>query len=508
MKGYKIVLFGILIFLFLLEDSVLLYNRFQANRTILGLKINNLGVSGMTKDQLTQFIKNKLDANLSLKLSYKGHIHTIYKEDINAVIDYQKTLDQFVNEGKEGNFISNIVSQNKAFFGFDNLSIKGRVSKPLLTVKVLDIADQVNQPPQPPSPNFSGDFSQTIPSKSGVKVNITKLTQIIIGNIFTPPQNPIEIPTQTVVKHYNANNLDLIRKQAEEYITEPISISSGGIPFTLTHQDLKSLLIVNEQIDSTNPKKSILALALDHKKLAQKLDSFAKKVESLTASEFNHHDTFAAIYGQFYTDTRRVVDIPIGTKRAQQVLGASTGPKAVYLTFDDGPNIVYHPILLDILKEKGVKATFYLVGSNSKLYKSTTERTIKDGHEIADHSLTHAFLPKLLPNQIYDEMKSTKDILNSFLTDKKITLFRPPYGGINNYVYEYARSLGLAVNYWTVDTRDWTEPSTDVLVQRATSNIKNNDIILLHSNHFATVKALPLIIDKLRAQGFELKTQQ
>jgi len=510
MKNYRLFFFGLLIFLFLLEDGVLLYNRFHPNHTVLGLQLNNVSVSDQTKAQIAKLIKSRFDTDFPLRLSYKGKIIDIKKKDIGAVINYQQTLDELIKEGRGNNFFTNIISQNNALLGLNRKSVKGQVSKPLLFLKNLAVASEINQSPQPPRPNFAGDLSQTLPAKNGIKVKIAQLNQIILDNIFAPSPKPIEIPTEVVVKKYNTGNLEQIRKQAAEYITDPISITSAGVLFTLSYADLKSLLTVVEQVNPDNPSHNILVLGLDNTKLSQKLDPFAQKVESITNSEFNHHDSFSAIYGQFYTNTRRVMDVPIGSRRSQRVLGVSTknGQKSIYLTFDDGPNIVYQPLLLDILKEKGVKGTFYFVGSNSKLYPSTTKRTIREGHAVADHSLTHAFLPKLLPNQIYDEMKTTKDILNSFLQPNKITLFRPPYGGINDYVRKYANDLGLAVNYWTVDPRDWSEPTTDLLVQRATDNLKDGDIILLHSNHFSTVKALPLIIDKLQQQGFQFGIQK
>ncbi len=317
------------------------------------------------------------------------------------------------------------------------------------------------------------------------------------------------------MKKYDSYDLDKIRKQAVVYISEPLAITSGGLVFVLSPKDLQSLLTVLEQPDPINPRKTVIALALDRTKLNHKLYGYATKVESITHAEFNDHDARAAIYSQFYTNTRRLVDVPTGPLLHNQVLAANTSistpsaEKVVYLTFDDGPNIIYHPLVLDILKEKGVRATFYLVGSNSKLYPSTTKRTVDEGHVVGDHSLTHAYLAKLLPNQIYDEIKTTQDILNGFLDlNKKITLFRPPYGGTNAVVEKDATNLGLKQELWTVDPKDWSDPSTDELVNRVVNNVSNGSVVLLHSNHFSTVKALPIIIDKLRAKGYQFKLQQ
>lgn len=513
-KNFKLFLMTVFI-VFLFVDTILMYNRFRQNKSIFGLKLNKINISTLTKSQIVSIIKKRFDKDISLKLSFENKIFQIRKKDVGARIDYQKSLDQIFDEGRNKNVFSNIIKQAAALFGLNNLKAKGQISKTLLLVKVLDIEDQINKEARPPMPDFAGNWANTLPAKDGIKVDSSKLSQIILNNIFNPPGIAIAIPTQKIVKNYGTVDIASIRRQAAEYISQPISITSGGVIFILSTQDLKSLLTVGEDPDPTNPKKTVLAVQLDRAKLNQKLDPYAAKVESMTQSEFNYHEARAAIYGQFYTNTRRLTEVPIGSKAMRQVLGTSTTTtgskeKVVYLTFDDGPNIVYHPMLLDILKEKGVKATFYFVGSNSKLYANTTKRTIAEGHLIGDHSLTHAYLPKLLPNQILDEIKTTRDILNSFLvTDHKtITLFRPPYGGINSTVSKNATDLGMKTDFWSLDPRDWSDPPTDELVKRVVDDIKDGDVILLHSNHLSTVKALPLIIDKLRAKGFQFKLEQ
>ncbi len=510
MKIARLYLFIALALFFLLEDSVLLYNRIHPNKAIVGLKINSINVSALSKSQIAQVIKNRLGAEAPLILRYAERSFEVRRGDIGAKIDYPQTLNQLMAEGRKGNAAQNIIDQNKALLGLDNKKVVGRISPSLLSLKVLDIAQQINQEPQPPRPDFIGDLTTTIPSQNGLKVDTQKLSQLIANSIFTIPIKQVAIPTQIITKNYDTSRLEKIRKQALEYLSSPISITSGGVVFTLSLNDLKSLLTVKEKADPQNPKKSVLTLELDDKKLNKKLDPFAVKVESVTNAEFDDHDARVAIYAQFYTNTRRLTEIPTGLRRSSQVLGASTGngQKTIYLTFDDGPNIVYHPMVLDILKDKGVKSTFYLVGSNSKLYANTTERTIREGHAIGDHSLTHAFLPKLLPNQILDEIKSTRDILNSFLKGSKITVFRPPYGGTNAYVAKDATEAGLKTEFWTVDPRDWSEPSTDELVNRVVGSAKDGAVVLLHSNHFSTVKALPIIIDKLKQQGYQFQLQK
>lgn len=498
------------IILFLLENLLFLMNH-NINHPILGMKLNGLLVSNLTQKDVINLIKDKFEPRNPLLFKYANKNFEVKREDVGADIDYQGSIDQLFGDGRNSNVFTNIITQNAALLGLHTNQVKNHVSKELLLIKVLSIEDEINQEPQPPMPDFTGDISHIIPAKSGIKVDTARLSSIILNTIFKPPATIITIPTIRITKSYNnVSNLDQLRKQATDYISRPIVLIGNGIYLTLTSSDLRSLLTVIEKINPSHPKETILALSLDSKKLNQKLDSFAKQLETDTKAEFNEYYVRSLIYNQFYSNTRKLAVIPTNPIEQTRVLGATTTsePKTVYLTFDDGPNMVYQPMLLDILKAKGVHATFYFVGANSQLYKTVTQRTINEGHVIGDHTLTHALLSKLPPQKIFGEIKSAKDILNSFLAPKKITLFRPPYGGTNTFVWQDAKDMGLKTAFWSVDPRDWTEPSTGELVKRVVDNIKDGDLVLLHSNHFATVKALPAIIDQLSRKGFQFAVQQ
>jgi len=145
-----------------------------------------------------------------------------------------------------------------------------------------------------------------------------------------------------------------------------------------------------------------------------------------------------------------------------------------------------------------------MVGQNSKKYEDITKRTIAEGHAIGDHSLTHAFLPKLSTEAIFKEIKETKSIL-TLINNSDVYLFRPPYGGINKEVSADVANLHLRMYLWDVDPRDWSEPSVDELINRVLSHAHNGSDILMHSNHLVTVKALPKIIEGLQSQGYSFK---
>lgn len=507
-KWLKVTLL-ILVLVLLLENIVLSYDNLQNKTTIWGLRFNK-SASGLDRNQLQEIVKQEVKDNQKpLQFIYNGRIFEIKQLDIGAKVDVGQFSNQLIEEGRKGNILDKLISQNQAILGLKNVQLKGQISQALLNIKILEIQNEVNIDPKPIRPDFENDIQKTLPAQDGIKLDTNKLTILISDNIFSSPKDPLILPT---VKAYPISHkeeeLIPIKKQAEGLIKQPLSISSGGLTFTLTVKDLRSYLTVVDRPDPKDPKKIILVLRLDDKKLNQKLGEFAQKVEDKTHAEFDDHDARVAIYSQFYSGKRKAIAIPTGRNlEGRNVLGEQTGgEKVVYLTFDDGPNSIYHPMILDILKTYNVSATFFMVGQNVQRDQPTAQRTKSEGHKIGNHSLSHSFLPSFSSNSILKELKSTNDILKPINSNADIKLFRPPYGGVNLAVKKNAQDLGLKLYLWDIDPRDWSEPPTDELVRRVVSAAFKGADILLHSNHLATVKALPKIIEALRNQGYIFKT--
>ncbi len=522
----------VLAVIFLSEDALLAINHFRNDKPILGLKLYDQSVSRLDKLSLAKLIRsNMASAVQPLTLTYNGLSFLVTNDDVGASYDLAKSVNQIMSEGRRGSLFSRVWQQNKAILGLNNQIIPAILSKDLLAKKIGAIAPFVLRESVPITPDFVNDINKTLLAKDGRKVDVDKLAVIIMNNIFKPPVKPTEIPTVSIKPTtHDESELEAIRKEVPNSVAEPISISSAKQIFTLTPQDLTSLLKIVERPDPKNPLKLRLVLRLNEAQLNKKLGEFANKVEEITQSEFNYHDARVAIYSQFYSQTRSVINIPTGQRVAEQMpLGsektngsiqgqamissfsidnsntATSGKKFVYLTFDDGPNDIYHPLILDILKKYNIKATFFLVGLNSKKYDSITQRTVAEGHVIGNHSLTHAFLPKLNGGKIVNEIEETQKILKLFNDNADITLFRPPYGGVNKLVKSYARDLNLRLTLWDVDPKDWSEPTVDELVRRIISHTHNGANILMHSNHLVTVQALPTIIEQLQSLGYDFR---
>lgn len=493
LEKFKVPLI-IVVFFLTIENLVLAFNNLQDKTPILGLRVDNKRLS---------FLPG------SLKFLYKNQIFEVKQDEVVSRKDYDQFRNELISAGRKGNFLQKIIFQNAALLGLRNIDVKDNLSQTLLTLKILQIQDKVNKDALPIRPDFKGDINKTLLAADGVGVDTNRLTILISDNVFNPPPFPIGLPTTTTFTTHNESELVPIRKQAVKLIQQPISISSAGQIFTLGVEDLKSLMTLAEKPDPHDPKRLVLVLRLDEHKLNEKLGVFAEQVQKITQAEFNDHAARAAIYSQFFTGKRFLVQIPTGNNPGdKKVLGIEAGnsQKVVYLTFDDGPNNIYHPLILDILKTYDVRATFFLVGANTQHDLDIAKRTIREGHKIGNHSLTHPFLPNLTSQGITNELTQTSSILKSVNNNQNISLFRPPYGGVNLYVKSISNQLGLKLVLWDVDPRDWTEPGADELIRRVVSNVQNGSDILLHSNHLSTVKALPEIIEALKNKGYSFGT--
>ncbi|EJR80226.1 peptidoglycan-N-acetylglucosamine deacetylase [Bacillus cereus] len=190
-----------------------------------------------------------------------------------------------------------------------------------------------------------------------------------------------------------------------------------------------------------------------------------------------------------------------------------TERKVAYLTFDDGPG-KHTAELLKILKETEIKATFFLVGTNIKLYPELVKQEYLDGHYIAMHSISHNF-KKLYTNGDYvSEMEKCQRLIKNII-GRTSTLTRPPYGskpGLNEELRNQVLASGFKVWDWTIDSFDWkyNKISITTAVEQIAKNVisnatKNREVILMHDIHPQSVAAVPVIIKGLQEKGYEFE---
>ena len=185
------------------------------------------------------------------------------------------------------------------------------------------------------------------------------------------------------------------------------------------------------------------------------------------------------------------------------VYSVETDEKKVAISFDAAWGNEQTSELLDILDRYEVKATFFLVGQWVDNFPDSVKEIAKKGHDVENHSNTHAHMPELSLEGMTEEIVSCNDKIKA-LTGKCPTLFRPPYGDYNNNVVGAVKTQNMYCIQWDVDSLDWKDLSAAEITNRITSKIQPGSIVLLHNGAKNTPEALPSIIEGIRAQGYEL----
>ncbi|WP_052712209.1 glycosyltransferase [Domibacillus indicus] len=193
---------------------------------------------------------------------------------------------------------------------------------------------------------------------------------------------------------------------------------------------------------------------------------------------------------------------------------ADSTDKKIAITFDDGPDPLYTPKILDILSEKGVPATFFVLGKQTALYPDIAARIKREGHDIGSHTFSHTNIEEDSPWMIEAELNATQWLIQQ-TTGHSTSLFRPPYTTDADYAPNElgpiltAQNMGYHMVGSLIDTRDWGANSAGQIVETAVSNVDRGNILLLHDaggDRSITVEALPKIIDELRKEGYTFVT--
>jgi peptidoglycan-N-acetylglucosamine deacetylase len=189
----------------------------------------------------------------------------------------------------------------------------------------------------------------------------------------------------------------------------------------------------------------------------------------------------------------------------------ATRRKVVALTFDDGPS-EFTAAYLRVLERKHVHATFFLIGNQVNQYPQLARRELADGNMVGNHTLTHPDMTKIPWREVQRQLPKTNFAIHQ-ATGFTPCMWRAPYGSIDAQLEAYARSLGMVSIQWDTDPQDFTVPPAQSILKRV---LKGNpydpdkgahagSIVLMHDGggwRGNTLKALPEIIDRLRARGY------
>ena len=197
--------------------------------------------------------------------------------------------------------------------------------------------------------------------------------------------------------------------------------------------------------------------------------------------------------------TARVAPMSKHLRATERIL---EGKKLVALTFDDGPFPETTPRLLDILTEKDVPATFFMLGNQAKNYPDIVKRIAKERHEVASHTMYHQNLIHIPASSAESDINEAKSTIKS-ITGHNPKYTRPPYGNYNDLV---SNTAGTPLILWSVDSEDWRNKNADAIISTSMSEVYDGAIILMHDIYPTTVDAVPALIDTLRQNGYELAT--
>ena len=201
-------------------------------------------------------------------------------------------------------------------------------------------------------------------------------------------------------------------------------------------------------------------------------------------------------------DGRKTMSVSSDSVRSQSI--SDEVRPVVALTFDDGPNASSTPILLDGLKERKVRATFFLIGENVE--KGENEKIVKrmyeEGHLIGNHTYTHCNLSKLETGEAKKELEQTDTVIEK-ITGKQPAFARAPYGELP---VDSEQDLSRMYIGWTVDPLDWMTEDAGAVVKTVVEEINPGDVILLHDCYPSSVQAAIRIVDLLQGKGYEFVT--
>jgi len=182
-------------------------------------------------------------------------------------------------------------------------------------------------------------------------------------------------------------------------------------------------------------------------------------------------------------------------------------PRLIALTFDDGPYPVFTPMLLDVLRDLHVPATFFLIGEDAQQWPEITRRIEADGNEVADHTYTHPNLDEESPGDVRKEILSGGDALWALTHDPATRVYmRPPHGRYTERTLQIAQSLGYWVVLWNDDSGDWRTVTVPQLEEHLLAHATAPEIVLLHSGKLATIQALPYVVDRFKRAGYTFVT--
>ncbi|MEG1639026.1 MAG: polysaccharide deacetylase family protein [Erysipelotrichaceae bacterium] len=328
-----------------------------------------------------------------------------------------------------------------------------------------------------------------------------------------------EAPLDTKIKSY-INKLKETKKKADyiytlDYESHKVFDSYLSLLFTKKDYDEKHKLKSEEQFT--------MNYDLKHKKLLQIEDIFRSNYKFQFADLFKNGNPMFLLQtsGIRFYDQKQVTDMNYNELKSWMALKNPNIPSIgsnvvavdamadidpnramVAFTFDDGPNSNTTNQVLDAFGRVRGSATFFMLGSRAINNPDIVKRIVREGHEIGNHSMSHANLSKGDATLINNEFFQTQNVLYE-MTGHEPTVFRPPYGAISDLMKSI---IPLPMTLWSIDTLDWKTRDTQAIVSSVMSRVHDGSIILLHDIYGTSASAIDILLPKLQEQGYQFVT--
>jgi peptidoglycan/xylan/chitin deacetylase (PgdA/CDA1 family) len=516
-----------------LQVSVFCLNLANRGQPVMGMRLED-----HLMGQLGGDFKQRADAliddyeNKNITVSVAEHTSGITLRQLGVTVNKEHIHNSLLSEGRTGDILARLSDQDLVAFGGRDLSLGHPYFNTEAAKAYIALLDQKIDVP-PANAYFAFQNQQVVvhPDSKGRAIDADIAVQLLGG--VRPEADPrLTLPIKQVPAAIDTSVLSPLLPEVQSIAQKPLAIVAGGSRTTLSPEQLVALVVPKVTPSPSDPNKLVAQITFDEAKLNALVDAtlgpvvvvakptimsgnkIIKQGVAGVQAEDSHGvaRVLAALLqrqtGAANPDEVQIPLVSISPPVVQQASqgGASvnrgTGSGAVHLTFDDGPGY-YTDQILDILKRYNVHATFYVVGRNVSPYSAQMQRMVSEGHRVGNHTFNHANLTLRSRAGVLEELQDTQEAVRN-ACGVTPSAFRPPYGAVNAAVRDVAGGLGLSVNLWSVDPRDWAQPGSSVIAQRVLDDVRPGAVVLLHVLHQQTVSALPSIIEGIRARGYTL----
>lgn len=352
---------------------------------------------------------------------------------------------------------------------------------------------------------------------------------VAIGQILLRPPRLPNNNSPNLVSYYVDGHCDLIVNSypftyewdttnvpnGRHRVRIDISDSGGTVLYSKEYEyDVQNQesLVVGSQTGTVEPSTSDIDFSLWERlrlRPSYKAAAFQLSVDESTADGNDRSEYYRAVAAAINPDYRggRVFMEKLLTKQFSKqpavVWQGSVGSNRVALTFDDGPNAIKTPPLLDALDRCHIPATFFVVGSRAGAFPGLIDRMRERGDEIENHSFTHPNMAQSTPLAAEEEILRN-EVMVKALDGRYPRFFRPPGGNSYGMVSKLTRRYGLTLAFWTVDALALEYAGDpEALVNYVMKRLHPGDIILMHNAPITTTRALPALVEALSKRGFK-----